>query len=162
MFKFLRLPLDSLRCPLWILFDLKGDPLNFSKETINFLCYFNLLRVWRRSLLTFPGVPSEFLFELSSKWRDSLQFPKGVLKFLIKFFSILGKSDMHSNDILKISSQIVFNFLRLLMVSLRLPLWILIDLEGKPFIYSKGTISILFGVGEKRFTFINTNYLENQ
>ena len=77
-------------------------------------------------------------FELSSNWRDSLQFPKGVLKFLIKFFSILGKSDMHSNDILKMSIQIVFNFLRLLMVSLRLPLWILIDLEGKPLYIQRG------------------------
>ena len=89
-----------------------------------------------------------------------IQFPMGVLKLLIKFFSILGKSDMHSNDILKISSQIVFNFLRLLMVSLRLPLWILIDLEGCPFIYSKETINILFGFWEKCIYFDKSNYSE--
>ena len=141
----------SLRCPLWILFDLEGNPLMFPKGTINIL--FKFASILKGIPFKFSQCTIRILFELSSNWRDSLQFPKGVLKFLIKFFSILGKSDMHSNDILKISSQIVFNFLRLLMVSLRLPLWILIDLEGKPFIYSKRTISILFGFGEKAIYF---------
>ena len=128
---------DFLKIFLKLRFEIKG-------------CPFKLNLNWRIS------------FKIKSNWRDSLQFPKGVLNFLIKFFSILGKYDMHSNDILKISSQIVFNFLRLLMVSLRLPLWILIDLEGNLFIYSMETINILFDFWEKKNCFYKYELFWNQ
>ena len=112
------------------------------------------------------------LRKLNTIWLEILRisfecisdFPK-ILKNLIgilRELRCLGTSPWPPNEFLVIYFQIVFNFLRLPMVPLRLPLWILIDLEGNPFIYSKETINILFDFWEKEIYFYRYEWFRKQ